>query len=53
LPWDVTISGTYQLSTGPNITATWNAPNSVVAPALGRNLSAGATSTKSIQLRGS
>ena len=42
------ISGTYQLSTGPNIIATWNAPNSVIAPALGRNLAAGATATKSI-----
>jgi hypothetical protein len=44
------ISATYQLTSGPNIIATWNAPNSVIAPALGRNLSAGATATKSIQL---
>jgi len=49
-PHDITASATYQLSTGPNITALWNVPNAVIAPALGRNLSAGATSTKSIQL---
>jgi hypothetical protein len=53
--WDVIVSGTYQLSTGPTVTATWNAPNSVIAPALGRNLSAcpatgTCTATKSIQL---
>jgi hypothetical protein len=55
LPYDIIISGTYQLSTGPNILATWNAPNSVIAPALGRNLAAcpatgTCTATKSIQL---
>jgi hypothetical protein len=50
LPKDIIISGTYQLTTGPNILATWNAPNSVIAPALGRNLGAGAGATKSIQL---
>ena len=44
------MSGTYQVSSGPMITATWAAPNSVIAPALGRNLAAGATATKSIQL---
>ena len=49
-PRDVTVSGTYQLSTGPNITATWNAPSSLVAPPLGRPLAAGATATKSVQL---
>ena len=53
--WDITLSGTYQLSTGPNIVATWNASNSVIAPALGRNLVACPASgvcnaTKSIQL---
>ena len=32
------------------VDATWTVPNSVIAPALGRNLSAGATATKSVQL---
>jgi hypothetical protein len=55
LPYDIIISGTFQLSTGPNILATWNAPNSVIATGLGRNLAAcpatgTCTATKSIQL---
>jgi Carboxypeptidase regulatory-like domain len=55
LPLDTVISATYQLSTGPNVLATWNAPNSLVAPALGRNLatcpaSGTCSATKSIQL---
>jgi hypothetical protein len=50
LPWDVLVSGSYQFTQGPNILATWAAPNSVIAPALGRNLAAGATSTKTIAL---
>ena len=48
--WNIVTSGTYQFSPGPTITATWAAPNSVIASALGRNLSAGATATKTIQL---
>lgn len=50
LPWDMQISGTFQIATGPAVLATWQAPNSLIAPALGRNLSAGATATKSVQL---
>ena len=50
LPWAFQVSGLFQLSPGPQITATWNAPNSLIAPALGRNLAAGATATKSIAL---
>ena len=49
LPLDIVVSGAYQFSPGPQVTATWNAPNSIIAPALGRNLSAGATATKSSQ----
>jgi hypothetical protein len=49
-PWNVVTSGLYQFSPGPQITASWNAPNALIAPALGRNLSAGATATKSVQL---
>jgi hypothetical protein len=50
LPKEFVVSATYQLSSGPQIVATWAAPNSVIAPALGRSLAAGATATKSIQL---
>jgi hypothetical protein len=50
LPYNIVISGTYQFSPGPTITAVWNAPNSVIAPALGRSLSAGTTATKSVAL---
>jgi len=49
-PHDIIASAAYQLSSGPNITATWNVPGSIVAAALGRPLSAGATATKSVQL---
>ncbi|HUR35129.1 MAG TPA: carboxypeptidase regulatory-like domain-containing protein [Vicinamibacterales bacterium] len=50
LPYDMQVSATFQVASGPNITATWQAPNAIIAPALGRNLAAGATATKSIQL---
>jgi hypothetical protein len=39
---DVFISAVYQNIQGPAILANYNAPNSVVAPSLGRNLSGGA-----------
>jgi hypothetical protein len=55
LPLDVRVSGTYRMLAGPQIAATWAAPNSTIAPALGRSLAAcPATgvcrSTKSIAL---
>ena len=52
LPLSLIVSGTYQISSGPMVTATWAAPNALIAApsALGRNLAAGATATKSIQL---
>jgi hypothetical protein len=56
LPWDVQISATYQYSRGvqnplaPSVLAFWAAPNAIIAPALRRNLAAGATATKTITL---
>jgi hypothetical protein len=50
LPWDVTISGTYQFTRGPNVLANWAVPNALIVPGLGRNLAAGATATKTISL---
>jgi hypothetical protein len=51
-PLDFIVSATYQFSmlSAPNVLANWSAPNSVIFPALGRNLSAGATATKTILL---
>jgi hypothetical protein len=56
LPWDISLSGTYQFSRGvqnptqPSIVADWPVPNAIIAPALGRNLAAGATATKTVRL---
>ena len=38
LPFDFMVSGTLQNQAGPEILATWTAPNSAIAPSLGRNL---------------
>ena len=40
LPRGITVSATFQNVAGPNITANYPAPNSVIAPSLGRNLAA-------------
>jgi hypothetical protein len=40
LPRDFVVSGVFQNIGGPNIIANYSVPNSVVAPSLGRNLSA-------------
>jgi hypothetical protein len=39
---DVQVSGTFQSLPGPAVAATYNAPNALVAPLLGRSLSGGA-----------
>jgi hypothetical protein len=51
LPWaGLTISAAFQSQPGPEITATYSATNAQIAPSLGRNLSAGATGTATVQL---
>ena len=40
LPYDVSISGSFRSVAGKPIDADWRAPNSAIAPSLGRNLSA-------------
>ncbi|MGE0392350.1 MAG: carboxypeptidase regulatory-like domain-containing protein [Vicinamibacterales bacterium] len=50
LPWDVIVSGTFQSVPGAAVSATAVVNNAVIAPSLGRNLSAGATATASINL---
>jgi hypothetical protein len=50
LPWDSSVSVTYQNLSGPPITASYVATNSQIAPSLGRNLSAGVSGTATIPL---
>jgi outer membrane receptor protein involved in Fe transport len=40
--WGIQTSATYQGLPGPAITASWAAPNALIAPSLGRNLPGGA-----------
>ncbi len=50
LPYDVIVSGTFQSVPGAAVSATAVANNAQISPSLGRNLSAGATATASINL---
>ena len=45
LPYDISISGSFRSVAGRPIDADWRAPNSLIAPSLGRNLSACGTRT--------
>src|SRR5205814_69708 len=48
--WNLQMSATVQSLPGPNIVAQYTAPNSLIAPSLGRNLAAGANGTATVQL---
>lgn len=51
LPWQqIQMSFAFQSAPGPAINAIYTATNAVIAPSLGRNLSAGATSTAAVNL---
>ena len=48
--WGLEPSFTFQNLPGKFMGATWSAPNAVIAPSLGRNLSAGASRTARVQI---
>ena len=45
LPYDISISGSFRSTAGRPVDADWRVPNSLIAPSLGRNLSACGTRT--------
>ena len=50
LPWMIDIAATFQSVPGPALVANYVATNAQIMPTLGRNLSAGATSTVSVNV---
>lgn len=50
LPWALQVSATIQSVPGPEIRASYVAPNAIIAPSLGRNLAAGANGTAIVDL---
>lgn len=50
LPYGFVASATYRDYPGAMITAAYQAPNSIIAPSLGRNLAAGPNATATVQL---
>jgi hypothetical protein len=50
LPYGFSANGTFQNTAGGIILANWAAPNSAIAPSLGRNLANGANATASVPL---
>jgi hypothetical protein len=50
LPWDFQVSGTFQSTPGPEITASYVATNAEIAPSLGRNLAQGPNGTATVPL---
>ena len=50
LPAGLSVSGNFQSIPGPQILARWSAPNSAIAPSLGRNLASGANGRATVQL---
>jgi hypothetical protein len=50
LPWNVSVSAAFQSVPGRQIVASYAVPSSQIAASLGRNLSAGANSTATVQL---
>jgi hypothetical protein len=50
LPWEMQVAATFQNDPAPPLLAAWTVTNAQIAPALGRNLGAGANGTAMIQL---